>query len=548
MRTRTSLPFYSLLPIPYSLILLAAVALRFWGLRWGIPNSLHSYSYHPDEFLIIGATGSVLFGFFPRFYNYPSLFIYLVAGAVAAASTYGMAHSTGDAYLTARVMSALTGVGAVAVTYWAAKSLWDRGTGLMAAVVLCIAPLHVQHSHFATVDVPSTLFVAACLGFAGLVLSRGSWRDYILCGVMAGLAGGTKYNAGLVVFSVIAAHVLGSRERGAGLRRLRAALGCAVAAFVISTPGSILRWSEFIRGITYEMHHTATGHGLVFAGTGNGFVYTFMTSLWYGLGPAFAILFAVAAICGLYRMDRKALTILAFAIPFYVLISISQVRFARYTLPLFPAAAMLIGWLIRDVWTRHLRAMRFTKASVLALAFVGTLLYTIALDSLFVQPPPQDRALGWMLKSVPPGRSSIGVVGVPWFYSPPYSPAVGLGTLDQRREAMRASAYRLDVLHAPTAVEPLSRPPWVVLSDYEVSDAERIARSNPKRLLSAAPEWQAEYEWADCIARLISTHYVKRATFSDSLSSLGISFGSTQSLPHDMRYPAPTIWVYELKK
>ena len=54
--------------------------------------------------------------------------------------------------------------------------------------------------------------------------------------------------------------------------------------------------------------------------------------------PALAILFVGAAVYGVYRLDRRALTILAFALPYYALISISQVRFARYSLPLFPAA------------------------------------------------------------------------------------------------------------------------------------------------------------------------------------------------------------------
>jgi len=175
-----------------------------------------------------------------------------------------------------------------------------------------------------------------------LVLMRGTWRDYLLCGVMAGLAAGTKYNAGLVVLSLIAAHFLGGKERNAGIRRLIAALGCALVAFLVSTPGAILQWPNFVYVLTYELHHASHGHGLVFAGTGNGFIYTFTSSLWYGLGPALTILFAAAAIYGLWRLDRRALVVLAFALPYYALISISQVRFARYTLPMFPAAALLI--------------------------------------------------------------------------------------------------------------------------------------------------------------------------------------------------------------
>lgn len=560
--------------LPLIAVLILAAALRFWGLRWGLPNSLHSYSYHPDEFLTIGAAVAVLTGFFPRFYNYPSLYLYLGAFAIAFASAYGLAHDTGAAYLCARVVTAAMGVGAVAAVYWAGGSLWrasddrpghvvlDAGSpghvvpnaqaiGLLAAQVLCIAPLHVQHSHFATVDVPSTLFVALCLGFAGKVLSRGSWRDYLLCGVMAGLAAGTKYNAGLVVLSLIAAHLLGSRDRNAGMRRLLGALGCVIVAFVVSTPASVLRTRDFLYGLTYEMRHAAEGHGLVFVGTGNGFIFTFTSSLWYGLGPALAILFVAAAVYGLARLDKRALVLLAFALPYYALISLSQVRFARYALPMYPAAALLIAWMAADLWTRLPKGARWAWAGLIGSALAGTLFYTIALDRLFVQPTPQDRAARWIFANIPKG-SSIGLIEVPWFYSPPYSKQAGFGTLPQRTEAMAKSPYNI-CLSPPQGffkvMPDLQAPNWRVFSDYELPDAKRIGGINELELHASYPEGGGRDHLRYWLIRdILEMSYTSRATFSNRLTALGISFGSTQSLPHDMRYPAPTIWIYEHKK
>ncbi len=104
-----------------AVILAIAAALRFWGLRWGLPNSLHSYSYHPDEFLTIGAAVIVLSSLFPRFYNYPSLYIYLAALAIAVGSGYGLTNNLAGPYLCARVVTALMGIAAVWVTYWAAS-------------------------------------------------------------------------------------------------------------------------------------------------------------------------------------------------------------------------------------------------------------------------------------------------------------------------------------------------------------------------------------------------------------------------------------------
>ncbi len=519
-------------------ILLISAALRFWGLGWGLPDSLRSYSYHPDEFLILGAVGSVLVTGLPRLYNYPSLFIYLASFAVAIAAALGLSQSLHDLYLTARVVSALMGVAAVWVVYWAAKQCWGLWQGIIAAAILCIAPLHVQHSHFATVDVSATVFVAAALGFALQVLNRGLWRDYLLCGVMTGLAAGTKYNAGIVVLSLIAAHFLGSRDHKAGVRRLLAAIGVALAAFIISTPAVLLTTREFAQGFTYELRHAASGHGLVFAATGNGLLYTFKSSLWYGLGPGFAILFVASAIYGLVRSGNKALTILAFAVPYYAMISTSQVRFARYAILLLPAAAILIAWLVCDLCMRLPRRIRWAWVGVFGVIVAGTLLYTLALDRLFVIPDPRNRAEQWITANIPKG-SGIGLIEVPWFYSPPYSANTGFGTLAQREREMRKAPYHLELARH----KQYRTRKWWVVSDFEVDDAIRAAKHSE----SLTPEQRKEVQRIVDIQHLLNRNYTRR-TFQSRLSILGISFGSTRSLPHDMRYPAPTICIYERKK
>ncbi len=519
-------------------ILLISAALRFWGLGWGLPDSLRSYSYHPDEFLILGAVGSVLVTGLPRFYNYPSLFIYLASFAVAISAALGLSQDLHDLYLTARVVSALMGVAAVWVVYWAAKQCWGFSQGIIAAAILCIAPLHVQHSHFATVDVPTTVFVAAVLGFALQVLNRGLWRDYLLCGAMLGFASGTKYNAGLLIGPLLAAHWPGKKDHKSDNRRLLAAIGVAILAFIISTPAIILATWEFFHGFSYEVTHAASGHGLVFAGTGNGYLYTFTSSLWYGLGPGLAVLLVISAIYALIRYDFKALTILVFVAWYFTVISYSQVRFARYALPLFPAAAMLVAWMICDIWTRLSKRWQYGLAGACAVILLGTMLYTLALDWLFVNPDPRNRAEQWITANIPKG-SGIGLIEVPWFYSPPYSANTGFGTLAQREREMRKAPYHLELARH----KQYRTRKWWVVSDYEVDDAIRAAKYSE----SLTSEQRKEVQRIVDIQQHLDHNYTCR-TFKSDLSIMGISFGTTRSLPHDMRYPAPTICIYERKK
>ena len=556
-------------------IIVLAAALRFAGLRWGLPNELHSYSYHPDEFLTIGSSArmaGLLDGhrtIDPGLYNYPSLYLYISALAMMVANGYGWLGNAANVYLTARVVTVLMGLGAVGATYWAGRVMFGSAVGLLAALVLAIAPLHVQHSHFATVDVPSTLFVALCLGFSGLILKRGSWRDYILAGVMAGLAGGTKYNAVLVILAPIAAHFLSSAPsstlstvegRGRLARLWRRLISgrlwlipaCAIAAFIISTPGSVLHTNQFLGGIGYEMRHQAAGHGLVFAGTGNGFVYTFTSSLWYGLGPALAVSLVIAAIWGLWKRDRAVLALLAFTVPYYVLISLSEVRFARYTLPLYPAAALLVGYLICD-WYGALE--RWWKPSRLALVSVVifwgfiTLVYTGMVNSALSAPDPRDVAALWIRESIPNG-SSIGFVDYPWYYSPPITDDIGFGTLPQRQDAAKKAPYNIIIFsefaHAGDWWAQGHRPNWVILTPEETRDAERLQG----RIDIPAGDRRAVDRTLEDI-RCVRQHYLLGLSGKTPVPGFGNytwylwPYGT---LPHDMRYALSSVEIWRLRK
>ena len=61
------------------LILIAAFALRVVGLRWGLPDAHHYFSYHPDEAPILyPAMGMIRGDWNPHFFNYGTLYLYIV--------------------------------------------------------------------------------------------------------------------------------------------------------------------------------------------------------------------------------------------------------------------------------------------------------------------------------------------------------------------------------------------------------------------------------------------------------------------------------------
>lgn len=520
-------------------IIILAASFRFVGLKWGLPNSLHSYSYHPDEFLIVGAAFLTIYLsklFLPRFYNYPSLFLYLCALAYAVAFGYGMEADDVTAYLIPRIVTATMGVAAVMAVYWAGKSLYNSAVGYISALILAIAPLHVQHSHFGTVDVPCTLFVALALGYAGCVLKDGKLRDYLFSGAMAGLAAGTKYNAGVVLLAVFAAHFLRS---GFSFKSIRSAglwlsATAAAAAFIISTPGSLLQTPEFIHGFLYELSHAAEGHGLVFAGTGIGFGYVWHYLLWQGLSPLLTLIATGSAIFVAVKRNRPGIVILAFAVPYFILISFSQVRFARYTLPLFPAAALLCAVAMSALWNSEKQNLKWRWIVLSALIVFITVAYTVKLDMQFTQPDPRDEAAQWIKSNIHEG-ASIALPDYPWFYTPPLSPDFGFGTLPQRRDTIASAPY--DIMLFRYKHKWKTMPQWVIYSDYEVDDALRLKNN---RSLSASQKHEVKRILGEL--KYIKENYTLEKHFGGPGRA-----GYRSNLPHDMKYPSPVIYIYKRK-
>ena len=523
-----------------------AAAFRLCALRWGLPDALHKFTYHPDEIFQIGAMLRVnpfTLELDPGFYSYPSGYINLGAAALRIATAYGLRadETLTGAYLAGRVLTAALGVLTIPLVCAAGARLYGRAAGLLAALLVAIMPLHIVHSHFATVDVPATLWVTAALLGAAVILSRPTLAVYLLAGAAAGFAAGTKYNAALVLLPVLAAHCL--RQDGGGWRgrlrdgRMWAMLGVFLVGFFISTPGAILWPDKFVGGFLFELRHGATGHGLVFQGRGPGWFDTLVNSLGYGQGVFLLVLSLGSVGFALARRRREDWIVLSFLIPYYLLISFSKVHFARYAIPILPPLAILSGRMIVEVHStlkeQAAVALRWGWVLVCAGVIAYTAVYAIAFDRLFFPPDPRTEAADWFRANVPPG-ATVGLPTVPWFYSPPLAPGI-TGTIgrQKRYELMLESRYRLITdldLEWDPSILANERPEYVVMSDFEYQDPLRLR----------VPATVAFFKSLD-------KDYVQAAVFRKSFSAFGICFGPTERLPHDLKYMAPRVLVFRRK-
>ncbi|MEJ5251377.1 MAG: glycosyltransferase family 39 protein [Chthonomonadetes bacterium] len=521
-------------------ILAIAFVFRCTGIRWGIPDALHYFSFHPDEWVILGYTlgldiphGQID----PHFYNYGTVYLYLLHLAILAGSTYGWITMPADfaqyeafagLYLTGRWLSVLAG----AVTCWLAWEIGRRVCGYrcaaVSALLLAVAPLHTLHSHFLTTDATATMFTTGVLLASLALYESGSRRALVASAVLTGLASATRYNAGLVLIApLLVLWWRGREHREAWLGRALLLVVLSAGAFLVFCPGVWLNPEEFWRDFGYEARHVREGHGLVFVNTGLGWVYHYWTNLRFGLGLPLLLLSTLGMVIAPLSRRPQVLILWVFVLVYYLFLGSFAVRFARYLLPLLPPLMVLTGWLVAEGWRNTQQMGRVVLAVVVGAVTLYTLLWGMAVVLALLSPDPRVRALQWIRREVPQG-TTIAFATIPWFYTPPLSPY--WGELQPARRAERArevQEYRLLVPDTEWDPSVLKEAQVVVLSQFEKDDAVRVRHAPALTFLEE-----------------LERSFRPVARFDTTFRLGGIVFGK-RDVPHDMLYPFPRLEVWK---
>jgi hypothetical protein len=104
----------------------------------------------------------------------------------------------------AALIPALLSVGVIGVAYLSGKQLYDRATGLTAALLVALTPMIAHWASAGYVDLPTGFFYGLSAVFLLRLDRSGARRDALLAGIMAGLAAWTKNSGLLIVLSVVA--------------------------------------------------------------------------------------------------------------------------------------------------------------------------------------------------------------------------------------------------------------------------------------------------------------------------------------------------------
>jgi len=397
-------------------IMALALALRLWGLGFGLP-----YLYHPDEpFNVRVVQNMVKTGDLnPHFFTYPTLFYYIQALAYGAYSLVGAVRSPADtpsfvqlgfgtgmtplpgAWLLGRAVSTALGTASVGLVYLIGRRLADRrAVGLAAALWMAVSPMNVSNSRLITPDMLLVFTILLALLAIVQVYRRGYPRDYALAGAACGLAVAAKYNGALAISALLLAHFLAPGRAGLRDRRLYLALLLAAAAFTLSSPYVLLDFRSALDGLRYNANHYTSGHPGM---EGHALSY-YLATLWQVEGPASA-LGALGILRGLCRRSRAVALLAVFPAVYFPFISSLAVRNPRTLMPVTPFLFLLAALLFVELLAQANRQAWLTVA-IAALGFLSlalplrqTVLNAIQLTTV----DSRETARVWLAENLPAG-------------------------------------------------------------------------------------------------------------------------------------------------
>jgi hypothetical protein len=578
-----------------------------WGLPNDLHNQSY-HPDEPVIFAYSQALDPLKGDFDPDFYNYGTLYLTLVRIGTDVAATYsGAAIDEKDpssvyrymaaGHMAGRVISALAGAGTVVLLFFMLRRIMNSLGAFLGAFMVLVSPAHAVHSRFQTPDVLATFLLAASAFYALKLFAargeegelsteeagkrgsieaghsaatssaspsaeagkRGSMEEgdststsqpsdfsllrlAIWSGAFAGLSAGTKYTGILGLLTLYAALIL-TRKPGWWKAAL-AGTGAAALGFIVGTPGALLNTSAFMRDVKYELAHTATGHGLIFEGAGSGFSFH-MFNLVVGLGLFMTILGIGGLAIAAQKKHAWAFALLAFFVPYFILIGRADVMFIRYTFPLYIALAAGFGYLMAFA---HEARGRFTAVVVVGIAVLvgldpfGGLRRSAIMTGWMAGEDSRDEAARY-LKSKANSATTVGLVRDPWFWYPPLfkDSTMMRGNLTRLFEEMSKADVPKVIRYLPPNISEKqdwdlrliteSEPDYIVISSFDWEEGWRLTG---KRGLSPAAQAAAD----------ASTKFREELLKNYEGDTM---FGKPGLLVHDLEYIRPNIWIWKRK-
>ena len=412
--------------------LATAFAVAGGTFTWGLPGATHIQSYHPDEQNITYSLRNMKpreFDFNPRFFGNPTFFTYQVGALAAVAGAagllplevgedYWLAHpeAVRRFYILGRGLSAAYALGALAlVVVLGYKVCGTARGGIYAGLFFATLPVTVIHGHYMTVNASGVFWSLAAMLFAVKIVDEPSWRNYIGAGVCAGLAISTKLNNAFLPLGILAAGLAahgGQAAKRPVAARISAALGLCAAAFFAGSPYYVLSYAS----VAGDPHHRMNIEALfAFSGSWRTVLGGFWNHMSAACGWVFAGLLPAAVFLAVFTRNRRAVPLVAVAMPFLFLAAKSG--WWAFPSRMWPALALGAVLLSAVLEGRTMAPVRIAAGLTAAVAILATMVWNAAYLELAAGEHIREESSRWIAEHIPAGEEIV-VLDTPYFEEP----------------------------------------------------------------------------------------------------------------------------------
>lgn len=404
---------------PLVILLFSGFILRVWNLNFdGVPYP------HPDELNYVPVARRMLetFDLNPHYFRNPPLVTYIFSLVYLIIYAFGhligffpswenflvhLHQNSSVYYLASRIVIALLGTLSGAVLYLSCRKLFDQRVAILSVAFLSFCFLHVRDSHFAVNDVAMTFFLMASFYFTIGIFQNARLSQYLFAGLWAGLATAAKYNAGLIIVSILVAHLLRQeKSRGSGLIKIQIAGYACLFGFLLTCPWIFLDQKAFWGGFLKQMSFASSP----WLGQSSENSYTqFIKVLLWGYGTVPFIL-ACAGAWVLFRRKERSLAffLLSFPVVYYLAMGQSRLFAARFTIPVLPFLCIFSGYALNALFVKlKLSGRKFLQWCILIIVFAQSIIFSARFDYLIGLKDTRIYAREWMVENLAEGSKII---------------------------------------------------------------------------------------------------------------------------------------------
>ncbi|MDG1845597.1 MAG: DUF2298 domain-containing protein [Acidimicrobiales bacterium] len=448
----------------------------------------------------------------------------LTNGEVIRKKTFNSGYK---ANLIGRLLSAIIDTGTVLLVYLLGRELFNRGSGIVAAILQTFAVLHLQYSHFYGAEPWVAFFVTlTTLLSIKLYKSVRSRRKvpkllhsklilYLMSiGVVLGLGAASKLSALAVGIVPIVTFILCIRERvrdkirSNALREVAKFLGLAIISalaaasfFRIFQPYAFDGFFSFDTRFLSDLKYlTSVNSGAdvpwVIQWVGRiPLWYPLQSVFWHGMGPPLTSAVAIGIAFVIYeiiaRGKRFLLIPLSFVIIMLSLVSQQFNPLIRYLLPAYPIAITFGGYGIYRLWKwGEVRTSLKGKSKALgrvgqvaAVVLVGGTLFwgTAFVNGIYNNTHPRIEASQWINQNIDSGSTITHQI---WDDRLPLN--------IQGEIEPKLKHVNLDLFRSDRSIDPATKIPKVDALLNNLDEADYIVEAS-NRLYDSIPRMPSEY-------------------------------------------------------